>query len=153
MKTLLAFATLSFVLWPQLLFAQITEAIELTREVVQTERKVIVSGNMGFTEEEGRQFWPVYNDYRSEMREVNDRRVQLVRNYLENYETFSEKQAEEMVRDFLDIEMDRLSLKRSYIRKFKKTLPQKKVLRFYQVDNKLDSIIDFDLARGIPLAR
>ena len=153
MKTSLAFATISLVLWPQLLFAQAAEVIELTREVVQTERKMIVSANMSFSDEESRQFWPVYNNYQSDIREVNDRRVELVRSYLEDYDTFSDEQAEKMIREFLAIEVDRLSLKRSYIRKFRKTLSQKKVLRFYQIDNKLDAIIDFDLARGVPLAR
>jgi len=153
MKTFLAFATISLVLWPQLLLAQAAEMIELTREVVQTERKMIVSANMAFSDEESQQFWPVYNNYQSDIREVNDRRVELVRSYLEDYDTLNDEQAEKMIREFLAIEVDRLSLKRSYIRKFKKTLSQKKVLRFYQIDNKLDTIIDFDLARGIPLAR
>jgi hypothetical protein len=153
MKMSLVFATFSLVLWPQLLSAQTAEIVELSREVIQTERKMIVSGNMSFTDEEGRRFWPVYDNYDSEMREVNDRLVQLVRTYIEEYETMNDKQADGILREFLDIKADRISLKRSYLRRFKRTLPKRKLLRFYQLDNKLDSIIDFDLARGVPLAR
>jgi hypothetical protein len=153
MRMPLVFATISLVLWPQLLFAQTAEIIELSREVIQTERKTIVSGNMNFTDEEGQRFWPVYDNYDSEMREVNHRLVQLVRTYIEKYETMNDKQAEAILREFLDIKTDRVSLKRSYMKQFKRALPQRKLLRFYQLDHKLDSIIDFDLARGVPLAR
>ena len=152
MKTPLALAAaLAFL--PGLAPAQVTQTIELTREVVQTERKMIVANNMELSEEESARFWAVYNDYQQDIREVNDRRVKLVRSYIESYQTLNDAQAEEMLREFLDIETDRLSIKRSYIRKFRKALSKKKVLRFYQVDNKLDAIIDFDLAQGIPLAR
>jgi hypothetical protein len=48
---------------------------------------------------------------------------------------------------------DENKLKRKYVKRFMKVLPAKKVLRYYQIENKLDTIINMDLAATIPLAR
>ena len=135
------------------LLAQTTDEIELTRSVIQTEKKAIVAANMQFTEEESRAFWPVYNEYQNDLRKVNDKFVKLIEDYAESYLTLTNDEADDLLKESLDIEKERHELKESYMKKFKKELSSKLVARYYQVENKLETIINYEIAATIPLAR
>lgn len=129
------------------------DEIELTREMVQTERKAIVAANMVLSEAESRNFWPVYNDYVAEVRKVNDRRARLIVDYARTYENLTETQAEAFLKESIEIDKAELKVKESFLPKFRKVLTSKRVARFYQIENKLDTIIDFGIASEIPLVR
>ncbi len=130
-----------------------TDEIELTRGVIQAEKKMIVAANMQLTEEESRTFWPVYNEYQNELRKVNDKFVKLIEDYAESYLTLTNDEADDLLKEYLDIEKERHELKESYVKKFKKNLSSKLVARYYQVENRLETIINHEIAAGIPLAR
>jgi len=131
--------------------ADTTATIEVVRSIAETERKAIVADNMIFTPEEAEKFWPVYNEYREEERRVGDQRVKVIRDLANEFETLDDKRAEELLREVLDFQEDRVKLRKSYMRKFNKAIPPKKTVRFFQIDSKLDTIIDFALAKEIPL--
>jgi hypothetical protein len=131
--------------------ADTTADIEVIRSIADAERKAIVANNMFFTAEEAGKFWPVYNEYREEARKVGDLRVKVIRDLANEFETLDDARAEELLREVLDFQADRVKLRKSYVRKFNKVIPPKKTVRFFQIDSKLDTIIDFALAKEIPL--
>ena len=149
-KSLLTLCCLTAVLTAPL-FAQDYDDIELTRQMIQTDRQAIITEAMAFTKEESKAFWPVYREYRGEMSKLGDRWVDLVANYAQNFEKLTDDMAAKMLDDYLEIEKDRVSLRTKYVKDFRKILPAKKVTKFYQIENKLDAIINFDLAGQIPL--
>ena len=51
----------------------------------------------------------------------------------------------------LEFQQERVKVRKSFIRKFKKVLSGKRLTRFYQIDGKIDTMIDFDIARTVPL--
>ena len=53
----------------------------------------------------------------------------------------------------INIDKAELQVKESFLPKFKEVLSSKMVARFYQIENKLDTIIDFGIATEIPLVR
>ncbi len=128
-------------------------AVELTRQMIQTERQAIVAANMDLTEAESEAFWPVYREYRDSMAKVGDRQAALIMDYAKSYETMTDLQAEEMVKEMLDIRKKELSVRGDYVKKMGKVLPPKKVARFFQIENKLDSVIQYELASEIPLVK
>jgi hypothetical protein len=151
-KTLLALALMIVIVGAAAsLFAQTSDEIELTREVIRTQKKAIVAANMGLTEEESQAFWPVYNDFQNDLRKVNDRVVKLITAYASEYETLTDERSQEMLVESMSIDKDTLALRESYLEKFSAVLPAKKVVRYYQIENKLEAIIDYDLADNIPL--
>ncbi len=131
--------------------ADATATIEVVRSIAETERKAIVADNMFFTAEEAEKFWPVYNEYREQNRKVGDKRVKVIRDLATEFETLDDARAEQLLREVLDFQADRVKLRKSYVKKFNKAIPPKKTVRFFQIDNKLDTIIDFALATKIPL--
>ena len=126
---------------------------QLTREVIQAQRKGIVANAMDLTTEEAEAFGPVYDDYWAEDNQLIDRTVNLITFYAANWGNVTDKKADVMLKEWFSIEQAELNLKKKFLGKFKRVLPEKKVMRYFQVENKLDAIIDLELARGIPLVQ
>jgi hypothetical protein len=59
--------------------------------------------------------------------------------------------ARRMVDGYLAIEADRQKIRRSYLPKFRQVLPEIKVARLYQLENKIQAAVNYELAAGIPL--
>jgi len=143
---------LALILGPMVSSAQeIDDEVELTRSIIQTQRQAIVTAAMQLTEEESQKFWPLYHDYRGAMRKVDDRSVELITGYLDNLETMTDELAETMLKELISIRQGELDVTRKYLKRFQKILPATKVARFFQLENKLDTVIDFELASEIPL--
>ena len=106
---------------------------------------------MQLTGEESQTFWPLYHEYRAAMRKVDDRSVGLINSYAESFDTMTDEIAETMLKEFMSIRQAELDVTRKYLKRFQKILPAHKVARFFQLENKLDSVIDFELASEIPL--
>ena len=130
-----------------------SDAVELTRSVVQVERKAVVAKAMELTQQESQAFWPVYNEYWNNLNKINDRKVKLIMDYAKNYGNISDTMAKDMLKEFFDIQNATLKLKKKYVKKFENVLPPKKVFRYFQTENKLDALINIQLASEIPLMR
>ena len=131
----------------------LTSEVELTRSAIQVRRQALVTAAMELEGKEAEAFWPLYRDYRLAMAKVNDRYVKLLVSYLQSYDALTDDAAARLVKDYLDIERDRTGVKAGFVPRFRKVMPAKKVARFFQVDNKLDAVINAELAELIPLIR
>jgi len=135
------------------LLAQTNDQMQLTREAAKANKKLIVSDNMNLTEEEAKNFWPVYDKYQKDLGAVYERAGKAIKSYAEKYNPLSDEDAKTLLDEIITVNEGRLKLQRSYLPKFDKVLPTKKVARYYLVENKLDAILRYDLARGIPLVK
>jgi Spy/CpxP family protein refolding chaperone len=131
--------------------AQVRSEIELTRQQIQTERQALVAAGMELTDEEAAKFWPVYREYRAELAPIGDRQVELIMGYADKYGSVDDDYAQEMLNEFLNIKQAQLEVLRKYVPKFLAVMPAVKVARFYQIENKLDAVVAFDLAASIPV--
>ena len=125
---------------------------ELAREAIHANKKLVVAANMNLNANEKEGFWAVYEDYQKDLGEILERTVALIEDYALNFETLSDKKAKELLNSHLKIEADTVKLKKRYLSKFQKVLPPQKVVRYYQIENKIEAIIDYDLVDKIPLA-
>jgi len=128
-----------------------TDYLQQLRADIQTDRQALVAGSLGLTEEEGEAFWPVYRDYRNDMAKVGDRMQTLIQDYAQIWDTATEEQAKTMVNEMLAIQRDELKVRKSHLSKFRRVLPEVKVARFLQIENKIDVIVKLGLADVIPL--
>jgi hypothetical protein len=133
-------------------FAQsATDELELIRVIVEAERKVVVATNMNLSDAESEAFWPVYNEFETAVRSVNDKRVKILTELARNFETLTDEQAVDLLEEHFKFQQERVKVRKSYMKKFKKVLSGKQLARFYQIDGKIDTIIDFDIARAVRL--
>jgi len=128
-----------------------TNEIEAMRTVMQTERKILIMNEMTLTAEESEKFWPLYDEYRAEMKKIGNLRVKVITDYAASYEQMTDATARQLLDESFKFEEQALKLEKKYMKKFRKILPDIKVTRYFQLENKLDAIVNFDLASQIPL--
>ncbi len=129
------------------------DTMQLVREKVAADKKLFIATNMGLTESEAKAFWPVYESYQGELAQVEDRTGRLLEEYARTYRAMSDEVAKKLLDEFLVIEADRLKLRQAYLPKFRKALPDTKVVRYYQLENKIHAVVSYDVARVIPLVK
>jgi len=127
--------------------------MDIVREKIQTDKKLFIAENMNLTESEAKAFWPVYENYQKDLSKLVDKAVKLIENYAANYESMTEEAAKELIDGYLAIEGERVTFMKSFLPKFRKVLPEKKVARYYQLENKIDAVVNFGLAKQIPLVK
>ena len=123
--------------------------LDILRDTIRANKKALVAVNLGLSDAEAKEFWPVYDRYEKDLKGVNDRLVQVIDDYTSHFKDLSNDQARKLVDDYLAVEEDRAKLRRTYLGDFAKALPGKKVARFYQIENKMDAVIRYDLAATI----
>ena len=133
------------------LWAQQEKEIELNRLALQRQRNELVNQFMELNLKEVGAFLPVYEAYRTEMGKLGDRTQKLIIDYAKNQDKLSDQRALAMLDESMKIKEAELELRRKYVEEFKRVIPPKKVVRFFQVDNKFDAIVNYNLAGSIPL--
>jgi len=146
-------AIMAFVSIPAFTQDKPADNMELVREKIAADKKLFVAEIMKLTEAEARAFWPVYDSYQKELSKLFDRKIKLIQDYAKNYETMSDEVAKKLLDEYMAIEGEYLKLRQSYLRKFRKVLSEKKVVRYYQIDNKIKAVLEYELARQIPLMK
>lgn len=127
--------------------------VEAARQLMEKERRIVYAAELLLTPEERDGFWLIYNEYAEEIGEVGNLRVQFITDYAANYDSMTNEKAERLLTSYFDYNEKLLKTRRKYLRRYKKVLPTTKVARFYQVENKLDAILNFNLAAQIPLVQ
>jgi hypothetical protein len=125
--------------------------IKLLRQDVQSEKDDVIKHTMEFTASESTSFWPVYREYSKEQSAIADKRLKLITEYAQNLDKMDDSTASSLTKRLFQIEAETLSLRQSYYPKFEKALGAKRAAKFYQVDNRLTMIVNFQLASEIPL--
>jgi hypothetical protein len=127
--------------------------IQLIRSDVQADKNDIILGTMKFTDTESTAFWPVYRDYSRDQQLIADERIQLIKDYAKDYDTMDDAKAQDMFQRMNKIEGKTQKLREDYWPKFMKALGAKRSAKFYQVDNRINLIINVQLTSAIPLIR
>ena len=153
MKQAIGFLCLGLVLAASPLAAQVREETILTYEVIQTERKALVMEALDLTPDQLKAVSPVYDAYLEELDALDAQQVDLVVRFLKIYRAISDDEAAAMLREWGAQNQALLDLRKYYTRRFLEVLPPRKVLRLWQIENKLDIVIDTQLTKDIPLAR
>ena len=127
-------------------------AIQQLQADLKADRQALVAANLPLTEGEARAFWPVYKEYRGEIETLGDRVARVISDYAANFETLTGEKADALSKESLAIERDKLTVRQKYAPRVRGVLSAIKTARFFQIENKLDAIVNMTLASEIPLA-
>jgi uncharacterized membrane-anchored protein YhcB (DUF1043 family) len=127
--------------------------MDIVKDKVRTDKKLFIATNMELTESEAKTFWPVYEAYQAKLETLVDRKAALIEKFAANYETLSDDMAKSLLDNDLSIDSDYQKLRQSYLSKFRGILSDKKVARFYQLESKIHAVVEFEIARRIPLVQ
>ena len=125
--------------------------IKLLREDVRSERKQLVAANLTLTDTEATKFWPIYDQYSAEAWKAGDARVALIKEYVQSYDTMTDAQANNFIDRSAAIDQQFASLLKKYVPIFEKVISPKKTARWYQIERRLDLLINEQLLANIPM--
>jgi hypothetical protein len=138
-------------------YAQITASQNDDTQVlisqIQSDKRAVVLQAMALSDAEVKAFTPIYDAYQAENKVLFERGGDLLDKYASNYDTMTDAAAKDILKDVFKLRDDRLDVLKSYAKKLGKVLPASKVLRWVQVENKLNTLLDAQAARVIPLTK
>jgi hypothetical protein len=129
--------------------------MEILRQKVKADKKLLVAANMGLTDAEGKAFWPVYDAYQADLKQLNERTVRAIVAYADAYNKgpVPNETAKKLLAETLAIDAAEVSMKQSYVPKLEAVLPEAKVARYIQIESKIRAAIRYELAGEIPLVK
>ena len=138
-------------LFAQTLSATAERDIAISRNMINDKRNTSLAFNMSFTEAEREAFWPLYRKYRDAMSNVGTRQLDVVVDYANHYDSMTEEKARELLDRSLIYEEQAIKVKQLYVTRFRRILPNTKVARLMQIENRMDAAIKLKISEGIPL--
>ena len=142
---------------PGLVFAQEKSTedtnMEILRDKLKADKKLMVAANMTLTDAESKAFWPIYEEYQKDLQALNDRLKKTIASYAEAYNanTLTDEGATKLINEAAAIDESEVQMRKTYATKLAKVLPGKKVARYLQIENKVRAMVRYELAAGIPL--
>ena len=128
------------------------EDIALLRQDLRAMKMQVIGQNMSLSDKEAQKFWPIYNHYVKDLQEVNNQKYALLKQYAEMWATMTDEDALIYVRHWLEADGEAQALRLKYVPVVSQVLPGKKAATFFQLDRRLNMIIDLQLFSQIPLA-
>jgi hypothetical protein len=129
--------------------------LQILREKIKADKKLVVASNMELTESEAKDFWPIYDQYQRDLQKINQRIANVLEGYAADFrrKSLTDEKAKKLIDEAVAIEQAEANLKSTYAPKLSKVLPVKKVARYLQIENKIRAVVKYDLAQGVPLVQ
>jgi hypothetical protein len=129
--------------------------MQILRDKIKADKKLVVATNMELTETEAKGFWPIYDEYQKDLQKINRRIANLLDSYAADFrsKTLTDDKAKKLIDEAIAIEQAEANLKSTYAPKLSKVLPVKQVARYLQIENKIRAVVKYDLAQGVPLVK
>ena len=127
--------------------------MQILKEKLKADKKLLIASNMDLTDAEAKQFWPVYDAYQKDLDAINKQLGKTIQDYADafNNGNIPNDTAKKLLNEALSIEEQEVKLKRTYADKLAKVLPATKVARYIQMETKIRSVIKYEMAQEIPL--
>jgi len=125
----------------------------LLRRDVRSIKKQLIAANLTLTDSEATKFWQVYEEYSVDTGKINDTRTVIIKEYSDEYATLTDDRADNLIRRWLDTDIEQTKLRQRYVPIFRRVLPGKKAATFFQLDRRLSTMIDLQLTSQLPLAQ
>jgi hypothetical protein len=127
--------------------------IELLRKDIRSRKKQLVAANLSLTDTESTRFWPVYDQYQAEYTKIGDAKLALIREYAQNWGSVTDEQALDYLKRSEEISESVIQLRKKYVPLVNQVLPGKKTATFFQVERRIEMLVDVEAASEIPLVQ
>jgi len=127
--------------------------MQILRDKVKADKKLVVAANMQLTETEAKAFWPLYEEYQKELQKINEQLTKTVKEYAAEYNanTLTNEKAAKLIDQSIAVEESETKLKRAFVPKLNKVLNGVKAARYMQIENKIRAVLKYELAAEVPL--
>lgn len=130
-----------------------TTNMHILLDKVKADKKLLIASNMDLTDQESKEFWPLYQGYQKELEKINRYLGGVIDEYAQAYNKGSvpDAVAKKIINEALKTEGAEVKMRREYAEKLAKVLPAHKVARYLQIESKIRALVKYDLAANVPL--
>jgi Spy/CpxP family protein refolding chaperone len=125
--------------------------IQLLRKDIRSQKKQLIAANLSLTDTEATKFWPIYDQYQAEYTKIGDAKLALIKEYAQNRDTVTDEQALDYLKRSEEISESVIQLRNKYVPLVNQVLPGKKTATFFQLERRIEMLIDVQAASEIPL--
>jgi len=159
-STLLLICTAATSLWAQQAHVQDpneskelnTQAyIQLLRSDMRSDKQQLVKEAMQLNDQQSAVFWPIYKEYDKDLAALRDIKLAIVKDYADNFMTMNDAKADAIAQKVMELDQKKLALRKEYYGKMKAVLPAVLAVRFFQIDNQIQMLIDLQIAANLPI--
>jgi len=127
--------------------------IALLRQDIRSQKKQLIAANLTLTDTEATKFWPLYDQYTAELVKINNEKYAVIKEYANNFGSITDPQAISLAQRYGTVDLNVAQLRLKYLPIFETVLPGKKVATFFQIERRLQMLIDLQLSAQIPLVQ
>jgi len=129
------------------------QEIETMRGDVRDNRRKLTASNMTLSAEEATKFWPIYDQYIQETIKVNDERWSLIKDYAAaaSNNNITDEVAQDYIKRCSEVDQNLIALRLKYVPIFQKAVSQKTTAQWYQVDRRLELMIELKQGSLLPI--
>lgn len=131
----------------------IDQDVSLLRQDLRSKKKQLIAANLKLTDAEAEKFWPVYDQYTADLSKLGDQKYALIKEYAQGYGNLTNDQALSLLKRSLDLDEQIVQLRMKYVPIFNQVLPGTKTATFFQMDRRISTLLDVQLASEIPLVQ
>jgi len=126
--------------------------VQLLRTDLKKAKAQIMGEVMQLDTEQAQKFWPLYKDFETELSKLGDQVAVAVHTFAENYGKMTDSLADQLANNVLSIEQQRSALKKKHYDRMRTNLGGITAMRFLQVENQLERLVDLQIAAQLPVA-
>ena len=128
-------------------------AIDAVRQAVRDDKRALVGKNMQLSDAEAKRFWPIYDEYQKELDKILQRQNRAVVDYVNQESSMTDTNAGRIAGEVLAADADERKLVDKTYKRLRSAIPVRKAVRFLQIENKIRTLMRYDMAAQIPLVR
>jgi len=127
--------------------------LNLLRQDLRSKRKQLIAANLKLTDTDAAKFWPVYDQYMTELIAINDKKFGLIQEYAENWGKMTNDQSLLFARNWLDMDIAIAQLRQKYVPIVAKVLDGRKTTTFLQLDRRIAMMLELQVSSQMPLVQ
>ena len=127
--------------------------LNLLRQDLRSKRKQLIAANLKLTDTDAAKFWPVYDQYVTELIAINDKKFGLIQEYADNWGKLTNDQSLMFSRQWLDMDIAIAQLRQKYVPIVSKILDGKKTATFFQLDRRIAMMMELQVSSQMPLVQ
>jgi outer membrane murein-binding lipoprotein Lpp len=132
---------------------ELDQDVKLLREDIRAKKKKLIAANLQLTPDQATKFWPVYDQYTADLVKINNEKYALIKQYAESWGTMTDDQAVSLINRALAVDEQVAQLRIRYVPIFNKVVPGKTTATFFQIDRRIQAMIDLQLGAQLPLVQ
>ena len=127
--------------------------LDLIRKDLRSTRKQLIASNLQLTDSEATKFWPIYDQYVSDLILINDKKFSLIQDYADNVGKLTDEQSLSFIRQWLDADIATAQLRQKYVPIVSKVLEGRKSATFFQLDRRIAMMLELQVSSQMPLVQ